>query len=245
MRIDPTNKTPLIIWQIAIEFMEYGRGFDLDAYGEGDPFDQDDYGRCNLDRKSTSGGCKFLGNRIVSWKCKKQTTVSQSTAKAKYISATLCCSQVTVKVMKVTADDPVCFAYVKISGVHLFPIHLDDLTPSVLLMQRSRVFNLFLSTWIILRLLLLCLREDLECSYLFNNHLDIVLFTTSDVQLDLILLLAVILTYQDDPSTTLDMDFLFVKRHNVCAILNTTDSKNADFIPILCRSSWRFYGSIS
>ncbi|KAI3796080.1 hypothetical protein L1987_38743 [Smallanthus sonchifolius] len=53
-----------------------------------------DYGGCNLDRKSTSGGCQFLGNRLVSWQCKKQSTVSQSTAEAEYIAAALCCSQV-------------------------------------------------------------------------------------------------------------------------------------------------------
>ncbi|KAI3826977.1 hypothetical protein L1987_01038 [Smallanthus sonchifolius] len=29
------------------------------------------------------------------------------------------------------------------------------------------------------------------------------------------------------------MDLLFVKRHNVCAVLNTTDPKNADFLPVL------------
>ncbi|KAI3805610.1 hypothetical protein L1987_28141 [Smallanthus sonchifolius] len=35
--------------------------FDLVAYSDSD------YGGCNLDRKSTSGGCQFLGNRLVSW----------------------------------------------------------------------------------------------------------------------------------------------------------------------------------
>ncbi|KAI3745160.1 hypothetical protein L1987_58266 [Smallanthus sonchifolius] len=62
--------------------------FDLVAYSDSD------YGGCNLDRKSTSGGCQFLGNRLISWQCKKQTTVSQSTAEAEYIAAALCCSQV-------------------------------------------------------------------------------------------------------------------------------------------------------
>ncbi|GJZ14934.1 putative ribonuclease H-like domain-containing protein [Tanacetum coccineum] len=30
-------------------------------------------------RKSTTGGCQFLGNRLISWKCKKQTVVATST----------------------------------------------------------------------------------------------------------------------------------------------------------------------
>ncbi|KAJ9558174.1 hypothetical protein OSB04_012788 [Centaurea solstitialis] len=62
--------------------------FDLVAYTDSD------YGGANLDRKSTSGGCQFLGGRLVSWQCKKQTTVSQSTTEAEYIAASQCCSQV-------------------------------------------------------------------------------------------------------------------------------------------------------
>ncbi|XP_023730728.1 uncharacterized mitochondrial protein AtMg00810-like [Lactuca sativa] len=49
---------------------------------------------CELDMKSTSGGCQFLGNRHVSWQYKKQHTVSTSTAEAEYVAASACCSQV-------------------------------------------------------------------------------------------------------------------------------------------------------
>ncbi|KAI3733711.1 hypothetical protein L6452_13164 [Arctium lappa] len=62
--------------------------FDLIAYLDSD------LGGANLDRKSTSGGCQFLGARLVSWQCKKQTTVSTSTTEAEYIEAASCCSQV-------------------------------------------------------------------------------------------------------------------------------------------------------
>ncbi|GJZ36268.1 putative ribonuclease H-like domain-containing protein [Tanacetum coccineum] len=34
------------------------------------------------DRKSTTGGCQFLGNRLISWQCKKQTVVATSTTEA-------------------------------------------------------------------------------------------------------------------------------------------------------------------
>ncbi|KAJ9565815.1 hypothetical protein OSB04_001781 [Centaurea solstitialis] len=61
--------------------------FDLVAYTDSD------YGGANLDRKSTSGGCQFLGARLVSWQCKKQTTLSQSTTEAEYIVASHCRSQ--------------------------------------------------------------------------------------------------------------------------------------------------------
>ncbi|KAI3763017.1 hypothetical protein L1987_53464 [Smallanthus sonchifolius] len=64
------------------------QSFDFKAYTDSD------YGGCNLDRKSTSGGCQFLGDRLVSWQCKKQSTVSVSTCEAKYIVAASGCSQI-------------------------------------------------------------------------------------------------------------------------------------------------------
>ncbi|CAM8923178.1 unnamed protein product [Rhodiola kirilowii] len=45
------------------------------------------------DRKSTSGGCFFLGNNLVSWFSKKQNSILLSTAKAEYIAAGSCCTQ--------------------------------------------------------------------------------------------------------------------------------------------------------
>ncbi|KAI3752729.1 hypothetical protein L2E82_24765 [Cichorium intybus] len=52
------------------------------------------YGGCEIDRKSTSAGCQFLGDRLISWQCRKQQTVSTSTAEAEYVAASACCSQV-------------------------------------------------------------------------------------------------------------------------------------------------------
>ena len=46
------------------------------------------------DRKSTSGVALYLGNRLVPWASKKQSSVSLSTAEAEYIAATTCCTQV-------------------------------------------------------------------------------------------------------------------------------------------------------
>ncbi|KAI3742203.1 hypothetical protein L1987_59883 [Smallanthus sonchifolius] len=62
--------------------------FNLYAYTDSD------YGGCNLDKKSTSGGCQFLGGRLISWQRKKQTCVSTSTAEAEYNAASSCCAQV-------------------------------------------------------------------------------------------------------------------------------------------------------
>ncbi|GKF48946.1 hypothetical protein Tco_0142197, partial [Tanacetum coccineum] len=46
-----------------------------------------DYAGAIQDRKSTIGGYQFLGNRLISWQCKKQTVVATSTTKAEYVAA--------------------------------------------------------------------------------------------------------------------------------------------------------------
>ncbi|GJW14502.1 putative ribonuclease H-like domain-containing protein [Tanacetum coccineum] len=53
-----------------------------------------DYAGANLDRKSTTGGCQFLGRRLISWQCKKQTIVATSTTEAEYVAAASCYGQV-------------------------------------------------------------------------------------------------------------------------------------------------------
>ncbi|GJX55324.1 putative ribonuclease H-like domain-containing protein [Tanacetum coccineum] len=45
------------------------------------------------DRKAITGGCQFLGCRLISWQCKKQTMVANSTTEAEYIAASNCCGQ--------------------------------------------------------------------------------------------------------------------------------------------------------
>ncbi|GJS30988.1 ribonuclease H-like domain-containing protein [Tanacetum coccineum] len=53
-----------------------------------------DYAGATQDRKSTTRGCQFLGNRLISWQCKKQTVVATSTTEAEYVAAANCCGQV-------------------------------------------------------------------------------------------------------------------------------------------------------
>ncbi|GKC28252.1 hypothetical protein Tco_1035546 [Tanacetum coccineum] len=45
------------------------------------------------DKKSTTGGCQFLRRRLISWQCKKQTIVANSTTEAEYVAAANYCGQ--------------------------------------------------------------------------------------------------------------------------------------------------------
>nr|GEY92091.1 uncharacterized mitochondrial protein AtMg00810-like [Tanacetum cinerariifolium] len=60
--------------------------FDLVAYSDSD------YAGASLDRKSTSRGCQFLGCRLISWQCKKQTIVATSSTEVEYVAAQLLCT---------------------------------------------------------------------------------------------------------------------------------------------------------
>nr|GEX05912.1 putative reverse transcriptase, RNA-dependent DNA polymerase [Tanacetum cinerariifolium] len=57
-------------------------------------FSDSDYGGATQDRKSTTRGCQFLGRRLISWQCKKQTIVATSTTEAEYVTVASCCGQV-------------------------------------------------------------------------------------------------------------------------------------------------------
>ncbi|GJR63124.1 hypothetical protein Tco_1505286 [Tanacetum coccineum] len=66
-----------------------GSSFILEAFSDSD------YAGASLDRKSKTGRfCQFLGSRLTSRQCKKQTVVANSTTEAEYIAASHCCGQV-------------------------------------------------------------------------------------------------------------------------------------------------------
>ncbi|KAJ0820166.1 putative RNA-directed DNA polymerase [Helianthus annuus] len=62
--------------------------FTLEGYSDSD------FECCKVNAKSTTAGCQFFGSRLVTWQCKKQTSVALSTCEAEYVSANSCCSQI-------------------------------------------------------------------------------------------------------------------------------------------------------
>nr|GEZ95621.1 uncharacterized mitochondrial protein AtMg00810-like [Tanacetum cinerariifolium] len=59
-------------------------GFELTGFSDAD------YAGCKDTFKSTSGGAQFLGEKLVSWSSKKQDCTALSTAKAEYVSLSVC-----------------------------------------------------------------------------------------------------------------------------------------------------------
>ncbi|GKA60272.1 hypothetical protein Tco_0759679, partial [Tanacetum coccineum] len=72
--------------------------FDLEAFSDSD------YAGDSLDKKSTTGGCQFLGKRLISWQCKTQTIVANSTTEAEYVAAANYCGQKLIQVIKIYTD---------------------------------------------------------------------------------------------------------------------------------------------
>ena len=68
--------------------LNYGLKYErvaLDLHG----FTDSDWGGSVKDRKSTSGCCFSLGSAMISWICRKQSSVAQSSKKVEYIAATM------------------------------------------------------------------------------------------------------------------------------------------------------------
>nr|GEU69824.1 retrovirus-related Pol polyprotein from transposon TNT 1-94 [Tanacetum cinerariifolium] len=82
-------------------------------------FSDSDYGGATQDRKSTTRGCQFLGRRLISWQCKKQTIMAISTTEAEYVAAASCCGQV-LWIQNQLLDYGDCFEKKLISVDHIY-----------------------------------------------------------------------------------------------------------------------------
>ncbi|GJQ92990.1 putative ribonuclease H-like domain-containing protein [Tanacetum coccineum] len=84
-----TASRPYIIGSLDISKHQpkLGLWYPRDSPFELEAFSDSDYAGASLDRKLTTGGCQFLGKRLIPWQCKKQTIMEYSTTEAEYVAA--------------------------------------------------------------------------------------------------------------------------------------------------------------
>ncbi|GJY65422.1 hypothetical protein Tco_0467660 [Tanacetum coccineum] len=94
--------TPKVLYLHAVKrIFRYFKGqpklglwYPRDSPFDLEDFSDSDYAGASLDRKSTTKDCQFFGKRLISWQCKKQTIVANSTTEVEYVAAANCCGQV-------------------------------------------------------------------------------------------------------------------------------------------------------
>ena len=72
--------------------IEFGVWYSKDTSDVLAGYSDADWAENANDRKSTSGGCFYMGNNLVSWMSKKQNSISLSTVEAEYIAVDSCCT---------------------------------------------------------------------------------------------------------------------------------------------------------
>ncbi|GJR01987.1 hypothetical protein Tco_0524971 [Tanacetum coccineum] len=82
-----TSSRPYIIYLKGQH--KLGLWYPRDSLFDSVAYIDSEYVGASLDRKSTTRGCQFLGCRLISWQCKKQIVVANSTTEAKYVAASM------------------------------------------------------------------------------------------------------------------------------------------------------------
>lgn len=80
----------------ALQILSYLKGtihqglyYSITSFSQLECYTNTDYANCSDTRKSVFGNCIYLGMNLISWRSKKQSTVSQSSAEAEYKSMSL------------------------------------------------------------------------------------------------------------------------------------------------------------
>ncbi|GJY46120.1 putative ribonuclease H-like domain-containing protein [Tanacetum coccineum] len=108
--------------------METNKALTKDEDGEDvDVHLYSDYAGASLDKKSITGGCQFLGSRLISWQCKKQTVVANSTTEAEYINASHCHEPLPIETPPPVFHEPQTEA------------HIEQLLPDLTTYERKKI----------------------------------------------------------------------------------------------------------
>nr|GEX34776.1 ribonuclease H-like domain-containing protein [Tanacetum cinerariifolium] len=95
-----TSRPDIIIFRYLNGQPKLGLWYSKDSPFYLEAYTDSGYASASLDKKSTTSGCQFLRSRLISWQCKKQTVVANSTTEVEYIAAASCCGQtVTVRIV--------------------------------------------------------------------------------------------------------------------------------------------------
>ena len=89
-------KTGITHYDAAIRIIIYIKGasslglfFSSNTYAHLKAFCDSDWGTCSDSRQSVTGFSVYLGNSLISWKSKKQGTISKSSCEAEYRAVTI------------------------------------------------------------------------------------------------------------------------------------------------------------
>ncbi|GJR99580.1 putative ribonuclease H-like domain-containing protein [Tanacetum coccineum] len=123
-----------------------------------------DYAGASLDRKSTTGGCQFLGCRLISWQCKKQTVVVNSTTEVEYVAASSCCGQFYL-ILRGKAKKSVRLIMEKLFGMELELILAKTINGEVQLHALVDGKNIIITESTVRRYLQLEDAEGVDCPY--------------------------------------------------------------------------------
>jgi hypothetical protein len=106
------------IFRYLKEIMTFGLWYPRNQNSQLTAYSDAYWENCVDERKSTSGGELFLGDSLVEWLSKKQSSISLSTTKVEYITAATCCTQV-LWMIQTLAD-------LEVKYVSSIPIHCDN-----------------------------------------------------------------------------------------------------------------------
>nr|GEX15326.1 ribonuclease H-like domain-containing protein [Tanacetum cinerariifolium] len=94
-------------------------------------------------RKSTTGGCQFLGCRLISWQCKKQTVVFTSSTEAEYVAAASCVNTPRYDEDRLELKELMVFLLPKVKkvriGVNAVDLQVNDVTRLQALVDKKNV----------------------------------------------------------------------------------------------------------